>query len=174
MLVGLGGNNGSTVVAGLLANKKKLSWETKNGMVDANFYGSFTQSSTAHIGYKLNGTTNCLEDVHKPINELLPMANPCDFEVSGWDVSKSTLYESCRRAHVLEPSLIHQLKDDLESIVPLPAALNPDFIAANQADRADNVILGTNQEVISKLRADIQKMKEKTDKVIVLWTANTE
>ncbi len=29
MLVGLGGNNGSTLVAGLLANKKKLTYETK-------------------------------------------------------------------------------------------------------------------------------------------------
>jgi myo-inositol-1-phosphate synthase len=29
MLVGLGGNNGSTFVAGILANKKKLSWEAK-------------------------------------------------------------------------------------------------------------------------------------------------
>jgi myo-inositol-1-phosphate synthase len=26
MLVGLGGNNGSTMVAGILANRKKLSW----------------------------------------------------------------------------------------------------------------------------------------------------
>jgi myo-inositol-1-phosphate synthase len=31
MLVGLGGNNGSTLVAGIIANKKKLSWDTKNG-----------------------------------------------------------------------------------------------------------------------------------------------
>ena len=42
MLVGLGGNNGSTMVAGILANKKKLSWATKNGDVSANFYGSLT------------------------------------------------------------------------------------------------------------------------------------
>ncbi len=42
MLVGLGGNNGSTFVAGLLANKKKLEWETKTGIHTSNFYGSFT------------------------------------------------------------------------------------------------------------------------------------
>lgn len=42
LLVGLGGNNGSTLVAGLLANKQGLSWETKNGTQSANFYGSFT------------------------------------------------------------------------------------------------------------------------------------
>ena len=33
MLVGLGGNNGSTFVAGILANKKKLMWETKQGQM---------------------------------------------------------------------------------------------------------------------------------------------
>jgi myo-inositol-1-phosphate synthase len=38
----------------------------------------------------------------------------------------------------------------------------------------NNVYTGTNQECIDKLRKDIQDMKAKTDKVIVLWTANTE
>ena len=31
MLVGLAGNNGSTFVSGILANKMNMSWETKNG-----------------------------------------------------------------------------------------------------------------------------------------------
>ena len=52
--------------------------------------------------------------------------------------------------------------------------LNPDFIAANQADRCDNVRLGTNEELIEALRADIRAVKARTDKVILLWTANTE
>tara|TARA_B110000305_G_C19080355_1_gene465916 strand:- start:475 stop:651 length:177 start_codon:yes stop_codon:yes gene_type:complete len=42
MLVGLGGNNGSTMTAGILANKKKTSWETKAGIQHPNFHGSFT------------------------------------------------------------------------------------------------------------------------------------
>ena len=42
MLVGLGGNNGSTFTAGILANRKHMQWETKQGTVSANFYGSFT------------------------------------------------------------------------------------------------------------------------------------
>lgn len=33
---------------------------------------------------------------------------------------------------------------------------------------------GTNQECIDKVRKDIQDMKKKVDKVIILWTANTE
>ena len=31
MLVGLGGNNGSTFTAGVLANRRQLTWNTKNG-----------------------------------------------------------------------------------------------------------------------------------------------
>jgi len=54
MLVGLGGNNGSTFTAGVLANKHKLSWATRNGEVSANFYGSFTQSATTHVGFKFD------------------------------------------------------------------------------------------------------------------------
>ncbi len=58
--------------------------------------------------------------------------------------------------------------------MPLPAALNEDFIASNLSDRSNNVLTGTNSEVISKLRQDIRDMKEKTEKVMLLWTANTE
>jgi myo-inositol-1-phosphate synthase len=174
MLVGLGGNNGSTFTAGVLANKHQLSWETKNGEMKANFFGSFTQSATTHVGFKFNEKTGELNDVFKPINSLLPMVNPVDFDICGWDISSANLYESCKRAHVLEPTLISQLKSELEQIKPMRAVLNPDYIASNQADRADNLLKGTNQECIDAIRADIQACKKRNDKVIVLWTANTE
>ena len=75
MLVGLGGNNGSTMVAGILANKKKISWESKNGVQTANFYGSFTQSSTVHVGFKHDSESGTLSDVYKPVKELIPMVD---------------------------------------------------------------------------------------------------
>lgn len=75
-----------------------------------------------------------------PIKELLPMVDPCEFEISGWDISGENLYEACKRSRVLEPDLINKLKGDLEKIVPLKAAFNGEFIAANQSDRADNII----------------------------------
>ena len=174
MLVGLGGNNGSTFVAGVIANRRQLSWATKNGEQKANFYGSFTQSATAHVGFQFDETTGSLKDVYKPVKELLPMANPIDFEIAGWDINGANLYEAAKRSHVLEPTLLEQLKDDLEAITPLPAALNPDYIAANQADRANHVMTGTNRELINNIRGHIQDMKARTGKVVVLWTANTE
>jgi myo-inositol-1-phosphate synthase len=131
MLVGLGGNNGSTFTAGVLANRKQLVWATKNGDVSANFYGSFTQSATTHVGFKFDQTSGHLTDVFKPIKDLVPMVSPVDFDVCGWDISNANLYEAAKRAHVLEPHLIEQLKEDLQNIVPMKAVLNPDFIASN-------------------------------------------
>lgn len=42
MMVGLGGNNGTTLFTGLLANKQNIEWESKEGTHKPNFYGSFT------------------------------------------------------------------------------------------------------------------------------------
>ena len=114
MLVGLGGNNGSTFVSGILANKGNLTWPTKNGEQRANFYGSFTQSATTHVGFKFDEESGQLRDVHRNIKDLLPTVNPVDMEVSGWDISSSNLYEAAQRASVLEPTLLDQLRPQLE------------------------------------------------------------
>jgi len=158
----------------VLANRRNLSWQTRNGEQKANFVGSFTQSATAHCGFRFDEQSGQLRDVHKPIKELLPMASPVDFEVGGWDISGLNLYEAAKRARVLEPTLVEQLRGDLERVTPLPAALNPDYIAANQSDRADNVMAGTNRELVDRIRGDIREMRARTGKVVVLWTANTE
>jgi len=84
------------------------------------------------------------------------------------------MFDACKRAKVLEPTLVNALKDDLEKIKPLQSILKQEYIAANQSDRLNNVFKGTNEECIQKIRKDIRDMKAKVDKVVVLWTANTE
>jgi len=51
---------------------------------------------------------------------------------------------------------------------------NPEYIASNQQDRANNLINGSNREIIDKIRADINNFQKSVDKIVVLWTANTE
>jgi len=174
MIVGLGGNNGSTLTAGLLANRLGTKWVSKRGEQTPNYYGSFTQSATTHVGYKHNAKTNQIEDVTMPIKDILPMVNPNDIVINGWDISGLNLYESCKRAQVLEPSLIEALKEELSAITPQPAAFNGEYIAANQADRADNILSGTNRDKVDQIREDIRFMKNRTEKVVLLWSANTE
>jgi myo-inositol-1-phosphate synthase len=56
------------------------------------------------------GQNGSIEDVYMGIKDILPMVNPVDLEISGWDISGMNLYDSCKRAKVLEPDLIKQLK----------------------------------------------------------------
>jgi myo-inositol-1-phosphate synthase len=171
MMIGWGGNNGTTLTAGVLANKKKLTWETKRGLEKANYYGSLTQCSTTYLGQDAKGTTYVA-----PFKSLLPMVNPEDLVISGWDISSKNMYESTKRAYVMEPAMYNQLKDELEQMVPLPAIFDLEFVAPNQKTRADNVIPGTKQEQLETVRKHMREFKEKNnlDKVIILWTANTE
>lgn len=173
MLVGWGGNNGSTFTAGVIANKRKLTWNSKTGKQQANFFGSLTQSVSVPVGFK-KSESGALEDVYQYVNELVPLVNPCDLEITGWDISGMNIYDSCYRAQVIEPTLIEMMKTELSSMVPLKAVFNGKYIASNQADRVDNVFSGTNLQCIDKIRKDIREFKQKVDSVVVLWTANTE
>ncbi|NXS92604.1 INO1A synthase, partial [Jacana jacana] len=170
MLVGWGGNNGTTVTAAVLANKLGLSWMTKTGCKKANYYGSLLQASTVCLG---TGPTG---DVYVPFRDLLPMVHPNDIVFDGWDISSLNLAEAMRRAEVLDWPLQEQLWPHLEKMKPRPSIYIPEFIAANQEERADNVLHGSMAEQMEQIRRDIRDFKETSgvDKVIVLWTANTE
>lgn len=171
MLVGLGGNNGTTFTAGIIANRMKAKWNTREGEHEANFYGSLTQCATVRLGVTKEG-----EEINIPLKDLLPMVDPCDFEISGWDINGADLATALKRAKVLDYDLQQKVLPEMAKYKPLPAVYFPDYIAANQEDRADNVIKGTKAEILAQLRKDIREFKEskKLDKVIVLWTATTE
>jgi myo-inositol-1-phosphate synthase len=104
------------------------------------------------------------------------MVEPNDIVVSGWDISSLNLADAMERAQVFDWDLQRQLIPYMKEIKPLPGIYIPDFIAANQKDRADNVLRGSKQEMIEKIRQDIRdfKAKHQLDSVVVLWTANTE
>lgn len=80
------------------------------------------------------------------------------------------------RAEVLEVALQDQVSKQMTLLKPRPSIYNPDFIAANQSTRADNLIEGTKYEQYLQIRSDIQEFKASSgvDKVVILWTANTE
>mmetsp|Transcript_505 Transcript_505/g.1242 ORF Transcript_505/g.1242 Transcript_505/m.1242 type:complete len:522 (+) Transcript_505:290-1855(+) len=171
MIVGLGGNNGSTLVAGILANKLGLEWRTKEGVQKPNYFGSVTMASTIRLGTDESGN-----DIFVPFNSLVPMVHPNDLVIGGWDISGMNLGDAMRRAKVLDVNLQDQLYPHMKDIVPLPSAYFPDFIAANQSDRADNVLSGSKREQLDKIKEQIEAFKSENglDKVIVLWSANTE
>jgi myo-inositol-1-phosphate synthase len=82
MLVGYGGNNGTTFNAALISNKLHakflkgepdgvdFSWRTREATKTPNFYGSMTQSATIYMG-EFEG-----KPVYVPLSKIVPMVHP--------------------------------------------------------------------------------------------------
>jgi myo-inositol-1-phosphate synthase len=60
---------------------------TKDGLRKPNYWGSLTQSATLRVG-NYEG-----EEVFTPFKSLLPMADPNQFVLGGWDISSMNMAE---------------------------------------------------------------------------------
>lgn len=174
MMIGLGGNNGSTLCATIIANRHQMAWHTKEGIQQPNYIGSVLRASTVRIGTE----PSTGKEVHVPISDVLPMVHPNDLVLGGWDISGLPMDKAMERAKVLDYDLQRQVKPHMALLGrPLPSIYYPDFIAANQEARADNVVPGSDKQVhLEHIRADIRRFKAENqlDRVVVFWTANTE
>ncbi len=70
MMVGLGVNNGTTILGGIIANREALEWKTKKGVQRSNMYGSMTQSSTIKVADSPEG------EIYLKVHQILPMVRP--------------------------------------------------------------------------------------------------
>lgn len=165
LLVGLGGNNGSTFYTSLLAHRDKISWKDHSGKV---CYPDWLGSTI------MCGST----DEGKTFFERYLFTNPEDIVVHGWDISKANMSEAVKRAGVLNWQIEEKLREKLSKVVPMKAVYDPQYIALNQMTRADNVYHPSTplSEIVYLLQVDIRDFKQSNnlDHVIVLWTANTE
>ena len=80
------------------------------------------------------------------------------WSLGGWDISGLNIAESMDRAQVLEPTLKAMVYKEMALMKPLPSIYYPDFIAANQEDRADNLIPGSKACMahVEQIREDIK------------------
>ena len=67
---------------------------TKDGLKKPNYFGSLTQAATVRVG-NYRG-----EEVFTPFKSLLPMVNPDDLVLGGWDISGLNLADAMERAQV--------------------------------------------------------------------------
>lgn len=165
LLVGLGGNNGSTFVGSLLAHRNKISWRSHGGQVThPDWLGSVVMSGSTDEGVTFF--------------DRFDISHPDEIVFGGWDISRANLYEAVQRAGVLNWQIGEQLKTELSGITPLRAVYDGDYIAENQRSRADNVYPFETplEELVTSVRRDICEFRRTRglDNVIVLWTANTE
>lgn len=173
LLVGIGGNNGTTVTGGILANKHNISWNNKHGTQYPNYFGSLSQATTTFLGCNQQN-----QQVYVPLKSIIPMVDPNDLVINGWDINDAPLDKAMERACVFEYGLQEKLAPYLKKMKPMKSIYYPDFIAANQTERANNIYAGdrASEKHLNIIRNDIVQFKKenKLDKVIIIWTANTE
>jgi myo-inositol-1-phosphate synthase len=156
LLVGLGAVS-TTFIAGVLAIRKGL----------AEPIGSLAQMGTVRLGKRTDGRTPLIKD-------FVPLVGLDDLVFGAWDIFDDNCYESAKNAGVLEPTLLEQLRPELEAIEPWPAVFDQQYVkrlmgpnvktGANKRDLADQVI------------ADIRRFKKENqlDRLVMVWCGSTE
>ena len=156
LLVGLGAVS-TTFIAGVLAIRKGL----------AKPIGSLTQMGTVRLGKRTDNRTPKISDV-------VPLATLDDLVFGGWDIFNDDCYAAARTAGVIEPSLLDQVRPELEKIRPWPAVFDQRYVKRLDGP---NVKKGKNKkDLAEQVVADIRKFKadNNLDRMVMVWCGSTE
>src|SRR4249920_36957 len=151
LLVGLGAVS-TTTIAGVLA--------VRNGISKP--IGSLTQMGTIRLGKRTDGRS-------PKITEVVPLATLDDLVFGGWDIFEDDCYKAARTAGVLEPSLLDQIRPEMEQIRPWPAVFDQRYVKRLSGP---NVKKGKNKrDLADQVRADIQKFKKDNglSRLVMVW-----
>src|SRR5919112_5869562 len=103
LLVGLGAVS-TTFIAGVEAIKK--------GIADP--VGSLTQMGAIRLGKRTENRVPLVKD-------FVPLASLNDLVFGAWDIFTDSAYEAALHAGVLEKDLVSELREQLDSLKPMPA-----------------------------------------------------
>ncbi len=108
------------------------------------------------------------------INEFVPLPKLDDLVFAGWDIFEEDCYAAARTAGVLEPSLLDQMRTELEAIRPMPAVFDQRYVKRLDGP---NVKKGKNKrDLAEQLIADIRAFKQRNnlDRLVMIWCGSTE
>jgi myo-inositol-1-phosphate synthase len=156
LLVGLGAVS-TTFVAGVHAVRKKL----------AQPIGSLTQMGTLRLGART-------EHRAPRIRDFVPLAELEDLVFGAWDPYPDNAYEAARKAAVLEPTLLEQLRPELEALRPWTAVFDNEYVKRLSGV---HVKRGSGKrDLAEQVRADIRHFMREHDleRAVMLWCGSTE
>jgi len=167
LIVGIGGNNGVTLLAGMLANNERLSWETANaGKVSApNWNGCITQLPPKGGGVGFSGRYE--------------LADATTAAVGGWDIRSKPLGDALYESRILDYDLVRQVRDEMNTIPIWKGIYDASFLGESQYETATNIVTHkTNwKDRIEHLRLDIRNFKSQHNidgHTTVIWSASVE
>ncbi|CAN5323151.1 inositol-3-phosphate synthase [soil metagenome] len=156
LLVGLGAVS-TTFVAGVEAIRKGT----------AKPIGSLTQMGTIRLGKRTENRVPLIKD-------FAPLAALEDCVFGAWDIFEDSAYDAALHAGVLEKSLVEDLREQLQSLKPMKAVFNHNYV---KRLNGTNIKEGKNKmELAEQLMADIAKFKEEKgcERLVIVWAASTE
>jgi myo-inositol-1-phosphate synthase len=156
LLVGLGAVS-TTFIAGVHAIRRGI----------ARPIGSLTQMGTVRLGKRTEARSPRIKD-------LVPLAELPDLVFGGWDIFEEDCYRAACTAGVLEPSLLDQIRRDLESITPWPAVFDRRYVKRLDGP---NVKKGRNKrDLAEQVAEDIHRFKSEQalDRLVMIWCGSTE
>jgi myo-inositol-1-phosphate synthase len=156
LLVGLGAVS-TTFVAGVEAIRKGT----------AKPIGSLTQMGTIRLGKRT-------ENRCPKIKDFVPLAHLDDIVFGAWDIFSDSAYEAALHAGVLEKSLVEDLREQLDSLKPMAAVFEQNYV---KRLNGTNIKQGKSKmELAEQLIADIANFKTEKgcDRVVIVWAASTE
>mmetsp|Transcript_14985 Transcript_14985/g.36515 ORF Transcript_14985/g.36515 Transcript_14985/m.36515 type:complete len:1046 (+) Transcript_14985:8-3145(+) len=171
MVVGLGGANGTTMLAGILTNRSKIDWRGPRGEpMSPNYNGCITQLDQrgVHGGAGYRDLVSGLADASMAA-------------VGGWDIRPTKPGDALLEAQILDYDLVRQVRDEMNNVKIFRGLFDPRFIGSSQHNTATYIL--TEQEARSDsdalkcLRADIRYFKWKNGVVghtTVIWSASVE
>ena len=147
----------TTTIAGVLAVRRGL----------AKPIGALTQMGTVRLGKRTEARSPLIKD-------FVPLAALDDVVFGGWDIFEDNAYEAAKTAGVLEPSLLDQIKPELEAIRPMSAVFDRRYVKRLDGP---NVKKGSSKrDLAEQLREDIRRFKEQhgIERLVLLWCGSTE
>lgn len=156
LLVGLGAVS-TTFVAGVEAIRKGT----------AKPIGSLTQMGTIRLGKRTDNRSPKIKD-------FVPLADLDDIVFGAWDIFPDSAYEAAMHAGVLEKSLVEDLREQLDSLKPMPAVFDQQYV---KRLNGTNIKQGKNKmELAEQLMADMARFKEEKgcERLVLVWAASTE
>ena len=147
----------TTFIAGVLAIRKGIALP----------FGSLTQMGTIRLGKRTENRVPMIKD-------FVEFTDLNDLVFGGWDIFEDNAYKAALNAGVLNKDLLDKLKKDLESIIPMKAVFDQNYVKKLQGDHVKKA--NSKYDFAQMLIEDIQKFKAEKgcDKIAMIWCASTE
>ncbi|MBW8683627.1 inositol-3-phosphate synthase [Chitinophaga rhizophila] len=147
----------TTFIAGVESIKKGLSKPI----------GSVAQMGHIRLGKRT-------ENRNPLIKEFVPLANLDDLVFGGWDVYEDNVYTAAVKAEVLDKFQLEAIRPALESIIPMKAAFDKNFV--KNLDGTHVKDYKTRYDLAQAVIDDIKNFQQEKgcDRVVMVWCGSTE